>query len=73
MADTTGKRFSNIRYWRYVFTPILFVILLFGLFLLYAGGPASTANFSNLTGVLRRNTNAPSLDSVLAQIEKFRT
>lgn len=74
MAETVGKRYSNVRYWRYVFTPIVFLTMIFGIFMLYNGSPATTtANFSTLTGIVRRNTNVGSLNSVLSQIEKFRT
>ena len=57
MAKTVGKRFSNVRYWRYVFTPMLFILMIFGIFMLYTGDKAYSANFPTLTGVLRRNGN----------------
>ncbi len=55
MAQKVGNRYSNVRYWRYVFTPMLLLTLLFGLFMLYSGDKASGASFQALTGVLRRN------------------
>lgn len=36
MEKRVTKKFSSVRYWRYVFTPLLFVALAFGLFMLYA-------------------------------------
>jgi hypothetical protein len=57
MAKTVGKRFSNVRYWRYVFTPILFILMIFGIFMLYTGDKAYSATFPALTGVLRKNMN----------------
>ena len=35
MAAKATKRFSNVRYWRYVFTPILLLALIFGVYTLY--------------------------------------
>jgi hypothetical protein len=35
MPPKATKRFSNVRYWRYVFTPILLLVLAFGIFMLY--------------------------------------
>lgn len=59
MSQKVGKRYSNVRFWRYVFTPMLFVILFFGLFMLYSGDRTSRATFPALTGVLRRNNMNP--------------
>ena len=58
MAKTVGKRFSNVRFWRYVFTPVLFAIMIFGLLMLYTGDKASSASFSSLRGIMYRNINA---------------
>ncbi len=71
MAESVGKRFSNVRYWRYVFTPILFMMMIFGLFILYnSGSGTTTANFPAMTNILRRNVNAQSVNSVLAPFTK---
>jgi hypothetical protein len=37
MEKRVTKQFSAIRYWRYIFTPILLVSLAFGIFMIYAG------------------------------------
>jgi hypothetical protein len=60
MAQTVSKRFSNVRYWRYVFTPLLFILFIFGIFILYTGDKAMGANFSSLRGALYRNINSAS-------------
>lgn len=57
MSQKVGKRFSNVRFWRYVFTPMLFLILFFGLLMLYSGDNVGRATFPALTGVLRKNSN----------------
>lgn len=36
MAPPINKRYSNIRYWRYVFTPLVLLTALFGLFVLFS-------------------------------------
>lgn len=76
MAKTVGKRFSNVRYWRYVFTPILFLGLVFGIFLLYTGDKATGANFSSLRSVMYRNINSASstnsLGTTLENLNKLR-
>lgn len=59
MSQKVGKRYSNVRFWRYVFTPMLFVILFFGLFMLYSGDRIGRATFPALTGVIRRNNGNP--------------
>jgi hypothetical protein len=68
MADQKKKRFSNVRYWRYVFTPILFIILFAGIFMLYTGDKAS---FSGLTSAVRKNMNSSSLSSTLSELQKL--
>ncbi len=74
MSERVGKRFSNIRYWRYVFTPLIFLSIIFGLFMLYnSESKTTTTNFPAMTGILRRNTNSASLNSVLSQIQKYST
>lgn len=35
MEKRVTKQFSPVRYWRYVFTPILLLALGFGIFMLY--------------------------------------
>jgi hypothetical protein len=76
MAKTASKRFSNVRYWRYVFTPLLFILLIFGIYILYTGDKATSANFSSLRGVLYRNINSASsqnsLGSTLNSLNKLR-
>lgn len=76
MAQTVGKRFSNVRYWRYVFTPILFLLLVFGIFMLYTGDKATGASFSSLRSVMYRNINSASpsnsLGSTLESLNKLR-
>jgi hypothetical protein len=42
------KGFSAVRYWRYIFTPLLLVTLLFGLFMLFTAPDAQTAPFKTL-------------------------
>jgi hypothetical protein len=40
MEKRVTKQFSGVRYWRYVFTPILLMALAFGIFMIYAdNGP----------------------------------
>lgn len=68
MAEQKRKRFSNVRYWRYVFTPLLFIILFFGIFMLYTGEKAS---FSGLTNAVKRNINSSSLTSTLTELQKL--
>jgi hypothetical protein len=68
MAEQKRKRFSNVRYWRYVFTPLLFIILFFGIFMLYTGDKAS---FSGLTSAVRKNINSSSMTSTLTELKKL--
>ena len=56
MAPPVTKRFSNVRYWRYIFTPLVFLILAIGLFLLFTSDKAMTSPFNALTTSYRRNT-----------------
>jgi hypothetical protein len=53
MAKTTngnGKepRYSTVRYWRYVFTPLLLFGLFVGLYLLFQTPDAQTASYANM-------------------------
>jgi hypothetical protein len=78
MAQTVSKRFSNVRYWRYVFSPLVFILLIFGIFILYTGDKAMGANFSSLRSVLYRNINSASpsannsFSSTLQSLNKLR-
>lgn len=74
MAQTVGKRYSNVRYWRYIFTPTIFLLMAFGLFMLYnSGSSTTTASFPTLTSILRKNVNASSMSAVTSQIQKYST
>lgn len=42
------KRFSIVRYWRYIFTPILLITVIFGLYMLFTASDAQTAAYTTL-------------------------
>ena len=52
----TGKQFSNVRYWRYVFTPLVFLIISIGLVILFTSDVTMTAPLNALTTSYRKNT-----------------
>lgn len=54
MTERVGKRFSNVRYWRYVFTPMILIVMLFGLFIMYTADASMTSSFNTVTGAYRR-------------------
>jgi hypothetical protein len=54
MAAPTEKKISNVRYWRYVFTPLLLITIAFGLFMLFASSDTQVADYSSLM----KKTNA---------------
>lgn len=56
MAKTTTKRFSNVRYWRYIFTPLIFLIVAISLFIVFTSDVAMTAPLNALTTSYRKNT-----------------
>ena len=56
MAKPTTKRFSNVRYWRYVFTPLIFLLLAIGLYILFTSDVAMSAPINALTVSYRRST-----------------
>lgn len=39
------KRLSNVRYWRYVFTPLLLLVVVFGLYLLFTMPDTQTTDY----------------------------
>jgi hypothetical protein len=54
MTERVGKRFSNVRYWRYVFTPMILIVMIFGLFIMYTADASMTSSFNSVTGAYRR-------------------
>ena len=56
MAGTVGKRYSNVRYWRYVFTPLLFLIIAIALTIIFTSDASMTAPFAAITSSYRKNT-----------------
>lgn len=51
MANQGTKRFSLQRYWTYVFTPLLLLTMIFGLFILYTTDTASAVRKVGLDSV----------------------
>ena len=46
MANTKeSKRLSNVRYWRYIFTPLLLLVVVFGLYLLFTMPDTQTVDY----------------------------
>ena len=46
MANTKeSKRLSTVRYWRYVFTPLLLLVVVFGLYLLFTMPDTQTVDY----------------------------
>lgn len=61
MAKTVGKRFSNVRYWRYIFTPLIFLIIALILVIVFTSDSPMTSSLNALTSSYRKNTkNLPS-------------
>jgi hypothetical protein len=56
MARTVGKRFSNVRYWRYVFLPLILLIVAISLFILFTSDASMSAPLNALTTAYRKNT-----------------
>lgn len=56
MSGTVSKRYSNVRYWRYVFTPLVFLILGLGLLMLFTSDATMTSPLNTLTSSYRKNT-----------------
>ena len=68
MAKPVTKRFSNVRYWRYVFTPIIFLCLFLGISYLYMGTSSNLPKKPNYPTAPSANTGA--LSSVMGGIKK---
>lgn len=66
MVSSVGnrKQYSTVRYWRYIFTPLLLVTALFGLFLLFTAPDAQTASYNTL--VQRTNVSLGSPVSAMS-------
>lgn len=69
MAKPVTKRFSNVRYWRYVFTPLLLLVVVFGTVLLYTSDVAKGSSFGGIETLARRNG---SFASMVAELDKLR-
>lgn len=61
MASQKRKQFSTVRYWRYVFTPLLLIGLLLGVYLLFTMPDSHTDSYEVLSEQVSK-TFGPSLD-----------
>jgi hypothetical protein len=48
MADPSEKKYSNVRYWRYIFTPFLLTTILLGLVLLFTSSDMHVTDFGSV-------------------------
>jgi len=69
MAKPVTKRFSNVRYWRYVFTPLLFIVFVIGVVLLYRSDVAKGTRQEGPEGLVKRTGT---LASLLSELDKLR-
>lgn len=70
--DTPGPRkYNQQRYWRYVFTPMLLVIIAFGLYILFTMPDTQSLSYTQVTsrinslrkGVSNSNTSSSTFSS----------
>jgi hypothetical protein len=69
MAKPVSKRFSNVRYWRYVFTPLLFLVFVIGVILLYTSDVAKGTRLEGPESLVKRTGT---LASLLGELDKLR-
>jgi hypothetical protein len=48
MPATNQKKYSNVQYWRFVFTPLLLGSIILGLFLLFSSSDTQTTDFGSV-------------------------
>jgi len=68
MAPPVSKRYSNIRYWRYIFTPVVLLIALFGLFILFSDSPS---NYNNANLFAQVKTSDQSLSGLVSRLKNI--
>lgn len=74
MAKPVTKRFSTVRYWRYVFTPILFLLLFIGISLLYTSEGAKGIRVEGAAGLGGlQSLRQGSFSSLVSQLDKLRS
>jgi hypothetical protein len=56
MAKTVEKGFSNVRYWRYIFTPLIFLSLALVLMIVFTSDSPMTSSLNALASSYRKNT-----------------
>lgn len=59
MAATQQKKYSALRYWRFIFTPLLLITVIIGLFMLFTSSDTQVNDFSSVvkkTNSLLSNT-----------------
>jgi hypothetical protein len=56
----TAKKYSEVNYWRYVFTPLLILLIVAGLYLLFTLPDAHTLDYSQ---VLSYGKNVCNIDA----------
>jgi hypothetical protein len=64
MAAASEKKYSSVRYWRFVFTPLLLGIVILGLFLLFTSSDTQITDFGSVikkTNSLLANTSTTNL------------
>lgn len=58
MEKRVTKQFSAVRFWRYVFTPILLIALGFGIFMLYTNDATSATPSPSSSSSFRSTLNS---------------
>ncbi len=48
MATASEKKYSAVRYWRFIFVPLLLVTIFFGIFLLFQSPDTQMSDFGSV-------------------------
>lgn len=48
MATASETKYSNVRYWRFVFLPLLLITLFFGIFILFTSPDTQVSDFGSV-------------------------
>lgn len=60
MSDRSeGRKYNNVRYWRFIFAPIIILILILGLYLLFTMPEEYSSNYSSIVDFTDRFIQGP--------------
>lgn len=71
MDQQPSKKYTAVRYWRYVFTPLFLAVALFGIFIVFTASPTQLMNSATLGKQVAALSSVPAAPSAPLNIGRM--